>query len=66
MHDLRYALRLIAKNWSFSLTVILILALCIGDFEKIEDEMGIPTVQIREFYQKLAEYQARDKRAKDN
>src|SRR5277367_4427003 len=30
MHDLRYALRLIAKNWSFSLTVILILALCIG------------------------------------
>jgi predicted permease len=30
MHDLRYALRLIAKNWTFSLTVILILALCIG------------------------------------
>ncbi len=30
MHDLRYALRLIAKNWTFSLTVIVILALCIG------------------------------------
>src|SRR5580658_10065352 len=30
MHDLRYALRLITKNWTFSLTVILILALCIG------------------------------------
>ncbi len=30
MHDLRYAVRLIAKNWTFSFTVILILALCIG------------------------------------
>jgi predicted permease len=30
MHDLRYALRLIARNWTFSATVILILALCIG------------------------------------
>ena len=30
MHDLRYALRLIVKNWTFSLTVIVILALCIG------------------------------------
>jgi predicted permease len=30
MPDLRYALRLIARNWTFSLTVILILALCIG------------------------------------
>src|SRR5258706_13223650 len=30
MHDLRYALRLIAKNWTFTLTVTLILALCIG------------------------------------
>lgn len=30
MHDLRYALRLIAKNWTFSLTIVLILALCIG------------------------------------
>jgi predicted permease len=30
MHDLRYALRLIRQNWAFSLTVIVILALCIG------------------------------------
>jgi len=30
MHDLRYGLRLLAKNWTFSLTVTLILALCIG------------------------------------
>lgn len=30
MHDLRYAFRLILQNWPFSLTVILILALCIG------------------------------------
>jgi predicted permease len=30
MHDLRYALRLIRQNWAFSLTVIAILALCIG------------------------------------
>jgi len=30
MHDLRYAFRLIRQNWAFSLTVILILALCIG------------------------------------
>lgn len=30
MHDLRYAFRLIRQNWPFSLTVILILALCIG------------------------------------
>jgi predicted permease len=30
MHDLHYALRLITKNWTFSLTVVLILALCIG------------------------------------
>jgi predicted permease len=30
MHDLRYALRLIRQNWAFSLTVIFILALCIG------------------------------------
>ena len=30
MHDLRYALRLIRQNWGFSLTVIAILALCIG------------------------------------
>jgi predicted permease len=30
MHDLRYALRLIAQNRAFSATVILILALCIG------------------------------------
>jgi predicted permease len=30
MHDFRYAFRLIRQNWAFSLTVILILALCIG------------------------------------
>ncbi|HTB10560.1 MAG TPA: ABC transporter permease [Bryobacteraceae bacterium] len=30
MHDLRYAVRLIRQNWGFSLTVIAILALCIG------------------------------------
>ncbi|MBZ5606560.1 MAG: ABC transporter permease, partial [Acidobacteriia bacterium] len=30
MRDLRYALRLIRQNWGFSLTVIAILALCIG------------------------------------
>jgi predicted permease len=30
MHDLRYALRLIRQNWGFSITVIAILALCIG------------------------------------
>ena len=30
MHDLRYAFRLALQNWTFSLTVILILALCIG------------------------------------
>jgi predicted permease len=30
MHDLRYAFRLIRQNWAFSLTVIVILALCIG------------------------------------
>jgi predicted permease len=30
MHDLRYAFRLIRQNWAFSLTVIAILALCIG------------------------------------
>src|SRR5271170_104427 len=30
MHDLRYAFRLICQNWAFSLTVIVILALCIG------------------------------------
>jgi predicted permease len=30
MHDLRYAFRLLAKNWTFTLTVTLILALCIG------------------------------------
>ncbi len=30
MHDIRYALRLIRQNWGFSLTVIAILALCIG------------------------------------
>ena len=30
MHDLRFALRLLRQNWTFSLTVILILALCIG------------------------------------
>lgn len=30
MHDLRFALRLIRQNPAFSLTVILILALCIG------------------------------------
>lgn len=30
MHDLRFALRLIGKNWAFSLTVAAILALCIG------------------------------------
>ena len=29
-HDLRYALRLIRQNWAFSLTVVLILSLCIG------------------------------------
>lgn len=30
MHDFRYALRLIAKNWTFSIPVIVILALCVG------------------------------------
>ncbi len=30
MHDIRYAFRLIRQNWAFSLTVIAILALCIG------------------------------------
>ncbi len=30
MHDFRYAFRLIGQNLAFSLTVILILALCIG------------------------------------
>ncbi len=30
MHDFRYAFRLIRQNWGFSLTVIAILALCIG------------------------------------
>jgi predicted permease len=30
MHDLRYSFRLIRQNWGFSLTVIAILALCIG------------------------------------
>jgi predicted permease len=30
MHDLRFALRLLAKNWTFTLAVTLILALCIG------------------------------------
>lgn len=30
MHDLRYAFRLIRQNWGFSLTVVAILALCIG------------------------------------
>src|SRR5580698_3790872 len=30
MHDLRYAFRLIRQNWGFSLTVIAILALCVG------------------------------------
>src|ERR1700722_14981463 len=30
MQDIRYALRQIPQNWAFSLTVILILALCIG------------------------------------
>jgi len=30
MHDVRYAFRLIRQNWGFSLTVIAILALCIG------------------------------------
>ena len=30
MYDFRYAFRLIRQNWAFSLTVILILALCIG------------------------------------
>jgi predicted permease len=30
MHDLRFAFRLIRQNWGFSLTVIAILALCIG------------------------------------
>jgi predicted permease len=30
MHDLRYAFRMIRQNWAFSLTVIAILALCIG------------------------------------
>jgi predicted permease len=30
MHDLRYAFRLIRQNWAFSLTAIVILALCIG------------------------------------
>lgn len=30
MHDLRHSLRLIRKNWPFSLTVIAILALCVG------------------------------------
>lgn len=30
MHDLRFALRLLAKNWTFTLMVTLILALCIG------------------------------------
>ena len=30
MHDLRFAWRLIRRNWAFSLTVIAILALCIG------------------------------------
>src|SRR5258706_2093234 len=29
-HDLRYALRLIRQNWAFSLTVVIILSLCIG------------------------------------
>ena len=29
-HDLRYALRLIRQNWAFSLTVVVILSLCIG------------------------------------
>jgi type IV secretory pathway TrbD component len=30
MHDLRYVFRLLAKNWTFAVTVILILALWIG------------------------------------
>jgi predicted permease len=30
MHDLRYAFRVIRVNWGFSLTVVAILALCIG------------------------------------
>jgi predicted permease len=30
MHDLRYAFRLIRQNWGFSLTVVAILALCVG------------------------------------
>src|SRR6266404_5288650 len=30
MQDLRYAFRLIARNWAFSLTVVVIFALCIG------------------------------------
>src|SRR5215475_4599877 len=30
MKDLRLALRIVGQNWTFSLSVILILALCIG------------------------------------
>ena len=36
------------------------------NIEKLEDEVGLSEVQIRECHQKLAEYQAKDKRAKDN
>lgn len=36
------------------------------NIEKLEDEVGLSEAKIRECHQKLAEYQARDKRAKDN
>jgi RNA polymerase primary sigma factor len=36
------------------------------NIEKMEDEVGLSEIRIRECHQKLAEYQAKDKRAKDN
>jgi len=51
MHDLRYALRLIRQNWGFSLTVIAILALCIGANTAVLSVVNAAMVRPLDYFQ---------------
>ena len=51
MHDLRYAFRLIRQNWGFSLTVIAILALCIGANTAVLSVVNAAMVRPLDYFQ---------------